>query len=175
MSDQKIIYFPDTTNPVFNIEVSKFILNLHGIGIELGCGYTGVLRGNITVDIDKKVPASICCNCTNLPVKDNTFDYLIAMHILEHVKNPKDALLEWRRVIKKGGKIILVHPDVFYTGKQKSSDENLDKNPYNKHTYEMTMDQFLNWFRSLKNTGLKIIEMNEACPKWSFYIIFEKI
>jgi len=44
-------------------------------------------------------------------IKKNTYDFLIASHLLEHMKNPLLALQNWVRVIKPGGKIFLVVPD----------------------------------------------------------------
>jgi len=39
-----------------------------------------------------------------LPFKSNTFDRVIATCLIAHLKNPEEALNEWRRVIKPGGK-----------------------------------------------------------------------
>ncbi len=172
---EKIQYFPDVDFPVFNIEASKIIPYLQGKGIEVGSGDRGVLKGNIRVDIDKKVLPDICCNCEKLPIENNKFDYLVAMHILEHLEDQAGVLREWRRVIKYGGLIVLVHPDVLFTGKQKPLETNPDKNPFNQHTFERSFGEFLDWFNRLENTGLVIKSYDFACRGWSFYIIFEKI
>lgn len=47
---------------------------------------------------------------TDIQFKDETFDFVIANHILEHVPNENKALQEMRRVLKKDGKIILSFP-----------------------------------------------------------------
>ena len=44
--------------------------------------------------------------------KDNSFDYLICSHILEHVNNPNLSLKELYRVLKHGGKAIIMVPIV---------------------------------------------------------------
>jgi 2-polyprenyl-3-methyl-5-hydroxy-6-metoxy-1,4-benzoquinol methylase len=40
------------------------------------------------------------------------FDIVIASHIIEHVRNPDALLSEAHRVLKKGGKIILITPNL---------------------------------------------------------------
>lgn len=39
----------------------------------------------------------------NLLFKDETFDFVFSYHALEHIQNPKKALKEIHRVLKKGG------------------------------------------------------------------------
>jgi SAM-dependent methyltransferase len=46
-----------------------------------------------------------------LPFRDNSLDYVVACHVLEHVANPVAAFAEWYRVLRPGGIIYLVVPD----------------------------------------------------------------
>ena len=46
----------------------------------------------------------------NLPFPENTFNRLIATHVLEHVSDPHLALAEWVRVVRPGGVISLILP-----------------------------------------------------------------
>lgn len=48
-------------------------------------------------------------------VADDKYDFLASSHCLEHVANPIKALVEWKRVIKKGGFMILVLPNPEFT------------------------------------------------------------
>lgn len=45
-----------------------------------------------------------------LPFDDDSFDRLIATHVLEHVPAPHLALREWVRVVKPGGVLSLILP-----------------------------------------------------------------
>ncbi len=45
-----------------------------------------------------------------LDYKDNSFDRLIATHVLEHIYQPHIVLKEWRRVVKNGGVISILIP-----------------------------------------------------------------
>jgi len=42
------------------------------------------------------------CDVENLPFKDNEFDFVIASHILEHVKEPENFCRELSRIGKRG-------------------------------------------------------------------------
>ena len=47
---------------------------------------------------------------TNIQFRDNFFDYIIANHVLEHIKDIKLAFKEIKRVLKKDGKLIISFP-----------------------------------------------------------------
>lgn len=48
----------------------------------------------------------------NLPFKDNSIDYVISSHVLEHFVDPIKTLKEWYRIIKPGGYIFAIVPHV---------------------------------------------------------------
>jgi len=48
-------------------------------------------------------------------VKNNSYDFLLSCHSLEHVANPLKALKRWNEVLKVHAKIVLVLPDKDYT------------------------------------------------------------
>lgn len=49
---------------------------------------------------------------TNLTgVRDETYDFVLASHVLEHVANPLQALLEWKRVLRCDGLLLVIVPD----------------------------------------------------------------
>jgi SAM-dependent methyltransferase len=49
------------------------------------------------------------------PIADASVDFVIASHVLEHLDNPVAALLEWRRVLRPRGRLVLVVPDGRFT------------------------------------------------------------
>lgn len=61
----------------------------------------------------RKVPGNtICCEGSDIAVvADNTYDFILSSHNLEHFANPIKALKEWRRITRAGGGLILVLPD----------------------------------------------------------------
>ncbi len=50
-----------------------------------------------------------------LPLADHTLDYLCSSHVLEHLADPIAALHEWHRVLRPGGLLYLVVPDMRFT------------------------------------------------------------
>lgn len=53
---------------------------------------------------------ALVCEGTELTVDDEAYDCVIASHCLEHIANPIKALREWRRVLQKGGLLLLILP-----------------------------------------------------------------
>lgn len=49
-------------------------------------------------------------DATALTYPDNSFDRLIATHVLEHLQNPVNVLREWNRIVRPGGVISIVLP-----------------------------------------------------------------
>lgn len=48
-------------------------------------------------------------------IPDNSQDFVIANHVIEHMANPIKSMLNWQRVLRKGGKLFLAVPDKNYT------------------------------------------------------------
>ncbi|MBN2111489.1 class I SAM-dependent methyltransferase [Candidatus Woesearchaeota archaeon] len=65
----------------------------------------------LSVDLDSSKPFLYNVmkkeDITRLSLKDNSFDIIICMHVLEHVLNDKKAMSEIRRVLKKNGFAII--------------------------------------------------------------------
>ena len=51
----------------------------------------------------------------HIPFKEETFDVIFHQGFLEHFKNPKDYLLEQKRILKTGGYLIVDVPQKFTT------------------------------------------------------------
>jgi phosphatidylethanolamine/phosphatidyl-N-methylethanolamine N-methyltransferase len=49
-------------------------------------------------------------DATDLSFEDESFDRVIAAHVLEHLPNPHQVMREWMRVLKPGGTLSLVLP-----------------------------------------------------------------
>lgn len=90
-----------------NGEIEKILVNtkLHLAGIEISKRSVGKIRGIVNGDFKK---ASIY----KIPFKNNSFDYVLALDVLEHLSDKKlfDALKEINRVTKSGGCLIVSVP-----------------------------------------------------------------
>jgi SAM-dependent methyltransferase len=62
-----------------------------------------------------KYRRTVICEGTEIPVGNGTYDCLIASHCLEHIANPIKALLEWKRVLRQGGLLLLIVPHRDFT------------------------------------------------------------
>jgi SAM-dependent methyltransferase len=64
-----------------------------------------------------KAPGNnIICDGSDMSiVADNSYDFVLSSHNLEHFANPVKALKEWQRVTRPGGGLVLVLPDGAYT------------------------------------------------------------
>ena len=75
--------------------------------LDIGCGYTAHKNAKVICDIqdlsnfynDKKF---VKLNGNILPFKDNEFDFVIASHVIEHVKEVNTFIKELSRVSSKG-------------------------------------------------------------------------
>lgn len=54
--------------------------------------------------------SAIRATAEKLPIKSRSVDYLVSNSVLEHLPNEMSAILEWKRVVKRGGKIFVTVP-----------------------------------------------------------------
>jgi SAM-dependent methyltransferase len=75
--------------------------------------WTGqVLEGHTFLYQPGREPgAQIICDATDMqPIKDSSYECILACHCLEHIANPLRALAEWKRVLKDDGLLLLILP-----------------------------------------------------------------
>lgn len=96
-----------------------------GSGLDIGCADGDLLfnlsksvkmNNLVAIDMDhQKILSSKGINkdinhcvsdALNLPFSDGTFDYVMAMEVLEHIPEPEKAMAEILRVAKKAGMIV---------------------------------------------------------------------
>jgi SAM-dependent methyltransferase len=82
--------------------------------------------------------------------KDESFDFVISSHCLEHLNDPYDALKNWIRIVKPGGYLIITVPDEdLYEQKVFPSKYNPD------HKWTFTIYKENSW----SNKSINIIEL----------------
>lgn len=56
------------------------------------------------------MPVDIVAEGDDLPLEDESVDFVISSHVIEHFFDPIKAIEEWFRVIRKGGYIFIICP-----------------------------------------------------------------
>ncbi len=106
-------------------EILKTVPYVKGRLLDIGCGekqyldifsphtvsYTGI---DIPQSLHKKDAVDIFANAHHLPFKKNTFDTILCLEILEHVKQPLEVLKEIYRVLKSGCVLVLSAPQNYW-------------------------------------------------------------
>ena len=95
--------------------------------LDLGCGRGGVVEllwrdVRLAAGLDPDVPSlsehrapgmpTVRGVGEHIPFADETFDLVVCVWVLEHLKDPAQALGEVRRVLRSGGHFIFVTPNV---------------------------------------------------------------
>lgn len=71
---------------------------------------------NKTAISNSKVTGLAVMSADKLQYFANSFDKVISIDVIEHVKNPRKMLSEMQRILKKGGICFLVFPFEFFRG-----------------------------------------------------------
>lgn len=165
-------------SPYNDLERSSAAKYCIGKGIDVGCGSNKTVPTAIGVDITPKgsygfagsqlferCQADVVTSGDNLPMfKQNSLDYVVARHNLEHYQDPIKTLLEWRRVLKPGGLLILTLPD----------DEAVDTIHLDEsHYHVFTQDSAARLLKTIG--GFKIVKVAPAIPNWSFIVVARKL
>jgi predicted SAM-dependent methyltransferase len=150
----------------------------HGRGIDVGCGSNkthplavGVdltpkgasgRYGNQRLQISEADVVSEGDNLTAFP--DESMDYVVERHNLEHYLDPVKAIQEWHRVLRPAGLLGMVVPD-------DAAVDTIQLDPTHKHAF--TMDSLARLIKTIG--GFQIITNRECIPGWSFVLIAQKI
>lgn len=74
-------------------------------------------------------------SCTNIPLPDHSVDIIICLETLEHHDQHDESLVEFKRVLRRGGKLLISSPDRKYY-----SDARNFRNKF--HVHELYEDEF---------------------------------
>lgn len=117
---------------------------------DIDCYENTVIYANLS---DAKSP-DVVNDASCLPFRSETFDSVICSELLEHVYDPRKVIVEVRRTLKPGGKVMICVP--FMVG--------IHGDPYDFGRYT---DSF--WSRLLDETGFTSIEIQ---AQGAYYSVF---
>ena len=142
--------------------------------LEVGCGMKKTVPFAIGVDRIPKgeqIPgvaphlrsvADITANAEGpIPVEDGKFDTVISRHVLEHIVHDVQAVREWKRILKHGGRLIVAVP-----------------NHEIRNTIPMNYEHVRAWTpKSMKefmeSQGFKTVDLLDPKNNVSFVAVFE--
>lgn len=110
------IRYPSETSKVRHLVLPY----CQGFGCDIGFGGDKIVKENC-LGIDLPTPyantggekVDIACDVLKdpIPVPDNYFDYVYTSHLIEDFADTEKGLKEFFRILKDGGRLILVFPD----------------------------------------------------------------
>jgi SAM-dependent methyltransferase len=79
--------------------------------LDAGCGINKY-PGSFGIDRNPASRADVLCDLDRLPYpfRDNTFDLIRAIHVIEHVSNVIGTMEEFHRLARPGGHVLIVTP-----------------------------------------------------------------
>lgn len=173
---------------LLNMRRAPYVKLLKGSGIEIGALHSPLIAPHLTVKYvdrmskaelirsypeispDLIVDTDIVSDAEDLKgVEGGTQDFVIANHVIEHMRNPISALLHWQRVLKAGGRLYLAAPDkerTFDKTRELTTNEHLMAD-YEDPSRERDYEAFQDFARevSCKHFGFRPIEESEAAAR----------
>lgn len=150
--------------------------------LDIGCGfaketdfdsfrYEADPKGDINVDIgipEVKIKNYIRCDASHLCFRDESFDKVIASHLLEHLKNPLSCLAEVKRVLKDKGSFEAYVPNRY-------SEFGGDHDPnhlwhWDKNTFKKLVSRFFSNIKVVRGGGCWV-PIRGNVRLWGNYII----
>jgi SAM-dependent methyltransferase len=163
-------------SPNWDVERSLAARYAVGRGIDVGCGSHKTVPSAIGVDLTPKgkygqagnqlfeqSAADVVASGDALPFRDASLDYVIARHNLEHYVDPLKTLQEWQRVLRPGGKLVVIVPD-------EDAVNTIALDPTHYHVF--TRSSLRRMMRVMG--GWSSVRIKDAIPRWSIILVAER-
>ena len=140
-----------------------------GMILDLGCGDGSLVKvlntkKNITaegIDIDR----GINFETDELPFKDNEFDIIIMYSVVEHIHNPGNIFTEAKRILKPGGKIIIITSN-FDLSNLFTCDRSFYCDPTHVQPYNFVSIEYLMKLYKFKKRFIGLWTVNKSSFLW---------
>lgn len=90
--------------------VQKYLV---GNGLDIGCGPDPITKFCDAFDQTMYPGVTHVGDAAHLPFEDGAYDWIFSSHALEDFEKTDETLVEWLRVLKTGGVVILYVPNQF--------------------------------------------------------------
>lgn len=133
----------------------------------------------------RALPVDIVAPGDNIPLPDESQDFVVSAHVIEHFPDPIKALKEWYRLIRKGGYIFMIVPHkdrTFDKGRSRTTlQELIDRHEGRVAPKPNPDDHYSVWIAEdmielVKYLGWNIIEVQDIDDKVGngFTIVIQK-
>lgn len=149
-----------------------------GNGIDVGSGGNPPVPWAIQIDLPEPefikygvrailLPIQWKGWASDLPFKDRVLDWVHSSHLLEDFSNWEDVLMEWHRVLKVGGRMMISVPDKtrFRAAVAEGQTDNL------AHVHEFRVGELSEFFRQLGYAVLRDDFVNDDPKEYSILFI----
>lgn len=115
--------------------------------------FSTVFAKSLGVDKSSIFPSllGVVGNIQELPVASDSLEAVVSADVIEHIPNPNQAISEIKRVLKPGGKAIIVVPSLYKLDAVHA--EHVEEKRYSSHENKLT---FAEWQRLIEDSGLSI-------------------
>ncbi len=114
--------YPGTMLRILKEFLLEYKLDLYGVGLCVTSDFFRIMKEKtgatiIAINLDPKNEQLKNKNYPNqIPLEDESVDFTFALEIIEHLTSPTHMLCEAKRLLKKGGKILITTPNVTRIG-----------------------------------------------------------
>lgn len=108
------------------------------------------------LNIDSSTSPDFCADASNIPVEDCTYDGVICMETIEHLRQPEAVFKEVHRVLKSNGTFALTAPFLFHL--------HSDPSDYGRYTSDWYIDR-------LSSSGFRVVSLKKQ-GNFAHYLIY---
>jgi SAM-dependent methyltransferase len=115
----------------------------------------------------KIIPPDIAADAACLPFRDESLDFIIASHVLEHLPFPLATLRHWYAVLRSGDTLLLKIPDKRYTfdkRRERTSLQHLIAEYANPATFDKRA-HFRDWVRNIIGSTIDSAELERETER----------
>jgi len=141
-------------------------------GLDLGCNNRKKVNFAVGVDQDRnggKTPELVWDGTKELPFRDETLDFICASHLIEHIKDPVQAVEDWFKKLRVGGVLLLIVPHKRYI--PNIGTEQADPT----HINDFLPEDFRNMVLAKLQTQFKLLSFDKIQNSWSFDCFLQKL
>lgn len=138
-------------------------VNCDGIDFPQPYTYTGKDKVDIGVDVINN----------EIPVPDNTYDYVYSSHLIEDFTDTKDALRKFIRILKSGGHLILAFPDQPKYAAY-CAEMGIPQNPYHVHA-DMGHDYMIQRLDELEDIRYEVLFSSNCAIDYNVVLVLKII